>query len=208
MYAMKYAMYIGRPTFSIRGYAMVHPFSDASSAKVGRTEYKGMAMLETCGENISPILVQYIGVAMMETCGENISPIRPHATIRYCGTTRAHADSRDDDHGLGLRIMQAPTPDVRPYLDLIQDILPARGGPREEQHVAKAEVDVVAPHGTDPKVHGCAEDPASEPCLDGMRHGRSYVVREHPHDQVVLPYILLYEQLQALSLGHGPQGGP
>lgn len=95
-----------------------------------------------------------------------------------------------------------------PHLHLLKDILPCRYGPGLEQHVTEAEVDVVAPHRSHTEVDGRTQDPAPQPCLHCMRQRLPDVVGEHPHDEIVLPHVLLEQQPQPLLLGHVPQGGP
>ena len=53
-----------------------------------------------------------------------------------------------------------------PHLHLIKDVLKVGGGARLEQDIAKAEVNVVAPDRTHPKVDSGTCNPAPDPIFD------------------------------------------
>mmetsp|Transcript_14895 Transcript_14895/g.32295 ORF Transcript_14895/g.32295 Transcript_14895/m.32295 type:complete len:258 (-) Transcript_14895:351-1124(-) len=78
------------------------------------------------------------------------------------------------------------------HLDLLPNVLSCWDVAWLEKHVPKAVVRVVAPEPPNSKINRSAEYPAAEPCLNPVWQLITYIVREHPHYQIVLPFILLF----------------
>jgi hypothetical protein len=172
---------MGRPTWSTLAYALVYPFSAIHSVTAGSMEYSGIAHMDTC----KTATTQKIIWLLHPNC--TCIPVHRRQLANGARTSNACTHARG-------RLQP------RAHPDLLEDILHSWDGARLEKLVTKAHVDIVDPHDTDSEVENVRQHHVSQPRLHETGQISCPLVGEHPHNETVLPCILLLDQTQVLLL--------